>query len=114
MYTRSQAAHEAFQSRQSAQVPRAGGLWIGGVYAGWVLVHYLAANAYARICTPATIYGFIASPFVTTTPPCSALRWAITTGAEAIGGMWCAAGSLILLKSGLHTFRRCGVPDKSS
>ena len=112
MYTRSQAANDADRVHAPASGAKTGALWIGSIYAGWALVHYAAAHAYARICTPGSVYGFIASPFVTTTPPCSALRWAIAAGADAIGGMWAAAGSLLLLKSGLHTFKRCGLANK--
>lgn len=92
--------------RQPEPESRSGAFWVAGIYLGWVTLHYAAAHAYARICTPPTIYGFLASPFVTTTPPCSGLRWAISSGADAIGGMWAAAGSFVLMKSGLNSLRR--------
>lgn len=48
-----------------------------GAYILWILAHYMAAHVYARICTPISVFGIIASPFLIASPHCQGLRWVI-------------------------------------
>jgi hypothetical protein len=66
-----------------------------GIYLVWILLHYFASHLYIRFCVPASITGFIVSPFLTTTPHCQALRWVIYNGANMINNMWIILGSWI-------------------
>lgn len=72
-------------------------LQIGGFYFFWVMIHYSASHLYIRWCTPPTWVGLITSPFLVTTPHCTALRWSIYHGSDIIHGMWIVLGSWILL-----------------
>ena len=65
---------------------------IGG-YVAWIIVHYIASNAYPAMCTPYTIKGFLMSPFMVTTPHCVALRWVIDSGGNVITSMWVVLGA---------------------
>lgn len=55
------------------------------------ILHYVAANAYAKWCTPSTFIGFLASPFMTVTPVCSTLRWSITVFGDYMSSIWTMA-----------------------
>ena len=68
------------------------------IYLLWIVLHYAAAHMYVKFCTPYTIVGFIASPFLTSTPHCRALRWAIYNGASMIDGMWLVLGTWVCSK----------------
>lgn len=78
-------------------------LKISIVYILWIVFHYLASHLYTKFCVPNTLYGFIISPFLTSTPHCQGLRWIIFNGANAINSMWILIGtwmcSYILLYS---------------
>lgn len=52
------------------------------------ILHYIAANAYARWCTPSTLVGFLVSPFMTITPICSTLRWSIAIFGDYMTSIW--------------------------
>lgn len=51
-------------------------------------LHFIAANAYAKWCTPSTFFGFLISPFMTVTPVCSGLRWSITIFGDYLSSFW--------------------------
>jgi hypothetical protein len=59
-----------------------------GLYALWIILHFIAPHLYVYFCTPATFVGFITSPFIAPAPHCSALRWIIFTGGDMISSMW--------------------------
>jgi hypothetical protein len=63
-----------------------------GLYIGWVVIHYTASHFYIHWCVPATVLGFIMSPFVVPAPHCQALRWAIHNGGNSIVAMWVLLG----------------------
>jgi hypothetical protein len=63
-----------------------------GLYIGWVVIHYAASHFYIHWCVPATVLGFIMSPFVVPAPHCQALRWAIYNGGNSIVAMWVLLG----------------------
>jgi hypothetical protein len=67
-----------------------------GFYCLWILLHYVAAHLYVKFCTPLSIWGIIASPFLATMPQCSALRWLIHVGGSTITAMWLILGSYLL------------------
>lgn len=56
-------------------------------------MHYIASHAYSQICTPWTITGFLLSPFMVTTPHCTAIRWFMNLGSENINILWITIGS---------------------
>tara|TARA_Y200000002_G_scaffold382988_1_gene402416 strand:+ start:2040 stop:2384 length:345 start_codon:yes stop_codon:yes gene_type:complete len=68
------------------------------LYFTWVVLHYVATHLYARMCTPLTIMGFIASPFLVPAPHCQGLRWLIYKGGEQILAMWVLFGAYLLTK----------------
>jgi len=45
---------------------------------------------------PATVIGFVMSPFIAPTPHCQALRWAIYNGGNSIIAMWVLLGGWII------------------
>jgi len=66
------------------------------VYFTWTLVHYVATLLYARLCTPYSLYGFVLSAVLVSTPQCSALRWMIYNGAAKMSAMLLVIGGYIL------------------
>lgn len=65
---------------------------LGKTYLAWIAIHYLSAHAYAHLCTPTSIQGFLLSPMLAVSPHCSALRWAVGNGGSALNTMWLAVG----------------------
>ena len=63
-----------------------------GVYAVWIVTHYVSSHLYVHWCVPATLIGFILSPFLVPLPYCQALRWAIFNGGSSINAMWVIFG----------------------
>jgi hypothetical protein len=74
------------------------------IYVLWICLHYVASHLYIYLCVPKTVWGFIASPFMSITPQCQVLRWIIYNGANMINSMWIILGSWIssLLLSNLN------------
>ena len=64
-----------------------------GIYLSWVIVHYIASHFYIYLCVPASILGFLASPFIATSLHCQALRWVIHEGGNSIRAMWIIFGT---------------------
>jgi hypothetical protein len=71
---------------------------ISGIYIVWIFLHYVSANLYSKYCVPNTIYGFIISPILITTPHCQGLRWIVYNGGNQINNMWITIGSWLCLK----------------
>jgi hypothetical protein len=65
---------------------------ICGVYFAWIALHYSASHLYVKLCVPDTLYGFLMSPFMTSTPHCQGLRWVVTNGVSMINNMWIVLG----------------------
>jgi hypothetical protein len=65
---------------------------IGGVFIIWILLHFTAANLYARFCAELSLIGFIKSIFVAEAPHCIAMRWVIYNGGATIHTMWISIG----------------------
>jgi hypothetical protein len=63
-----------------------------GIYVVWIFAHYISAHLYVHLCVPATIVGFVLTPFLVPLPQCQALRWAIYNGGHSIVAMWAIFG----------------------
>ena len=68
---------------------------ISGIYLLWIFLHYFSAHLYIKFCVPNTIYGFIMSPFMISTPHCQGLRWIVYNAANIINNMWILIGAWI-------------------
>lgn len=66
------------------------------VYISWIVAHYVASHMYVKLCTPATLAGFLMSPFNASSPQCIAIRWVICKGGNNIGMMWLLLGMWLL------------------
>lgn len=66
------------------------------VYFMWTLTHYVATLLYAKFCTPYSLYGFVLSAVLVSTPQCSALRWMMYNGATKMNSMLLIIGGYIL------------------
>jgi len=63
------------------------------LYLFWITLHYTCSHLYVQWCVPATIYGFISSPFLAPAPHCQAFRWVISQGGNIIVTMWIVIGT---------------------
>jgi hypothetical protein len=68
---------------------------VSGIYLLWIILHYMAAHLYVKLCVPNTIIGFLISPFMIATPHCQGLRWIIYNAANIINNMWILMGAWI-------------------
>jgi len=68
------------------------------IYFFWISLHYISPRLYARFCVPASLSGFILSPFLANAPHCQAFRWGITQGANQIAVMWSTIGAWVITK----------------
>jgi hypothetical protein len=66
-----------------------------GIYLLWICLHYFSAHLYIKFCVPNTIFGFIMSPFMISTPHCQGLRWIVYNAAGIINNMWILIGAWI-------------------
>lgn len=69
-----------------------------GIYIAWICIHYASPRLYVSYCVPATIIGFIYSPFLAQSPHCIALRWAISKSGESIYNMFGILSMWLLTK----------------
>ena len=65
------------------------------LYILWICLHYFSANLYVKFCVPNTIFGFIMSPLMISTPHCQGLRWIVYNAANIINNMWIVIGAWI-------------------
>ena len=65
---------------------------VASFYLMWVMLHFAAAHAYSHLCVPATLKGFVLSPFLVATPHCAGLRWVVVNGASSINAIWLLLG----------------------
>ena len=78
---------------------------VSGIYLLWIVLHYMAAHLYVKLCVPTTIIGFLISPFMVSTPHCLGLRWIVYNAANIINNMWVLMGAwicstLLIINSG--------------
>ena len=71
---------------------------VSGVYLFWILLHYVTAHMYVRYCAVSSLYGFIISPFLISSPHCIAMRWVFSKGGTVIEGMWILVGTWLCSK----------------
>lgn len=71
---------------------------VSGVYFFWILLHYVTAHMYVRYCAASSLYGFIISPFLISSPHCIAMRWVFSKGGTVIEGMWILVGTWLCSK----------------
>ena len=69
-----------------------------GIYIIWVLIHYMSAHIYTKICVPSGLFGFVLSFILTPSPYCYTLRWIIFNGGNYITSMWVILGMWIVNK----------------
>jgi len=67
------------------------------LYTGWIIMHYLASHAYSTYCVNWSWYGFLSSPFITSTPVCRGLSWVIYEGSNTISHVWVLIGTTLSL-----------------
>lgn len=68
------------------------------IYILWLVLHFIASQAYPPICSPYSIWGFIITPILAATPQCKALRWVINTGGSTMELMWLIFGTWVCTK----------------
>ena len=73
-------------------------LSVFGIYILWICIHYVSPRLYISYCVPATIVGFVYSPFLAQSPHCVALRWAISKSGESIYNMFGMLSMWLLTK----------------
>jgi hypothetical protein len=66
--------------------------FISKVYILWIVIHYISVQLYVKYCVPSSIWGFITSPIMVSSPHCKATRWVLHTGANTIDNMWNTIG----------------------
>ena len=64
-----------------------------GLYIIWIFAYYFASQLHIYYCVPATMVGFVMSPFMTSSQHCMALRWIIYNGGNNIINMWIIFGT---------------------
>ena len=69
-----------------------------GIYIIWVLIHYMSAHIYTKICVPSGLFVFVLSFILTPSPYCYTLRWIIFNGGNYITSMWVILGMWIVNK----------------
>ena len=69
-----------------------------GIIVLWIFLHFVTPHLYVYFCTPATLLGFVASPFIATAPHCIALRWCIYNSGNIITSMWMLIGAWLVRK----------------
>jgi len=68
---------------------------ISGIYLLWICLHYFSAHLYIKFCVPNSLFGFIMSPFMISTPHCQGLRWIVYNAANIINHMWILIGAWV-------------------
>ena len=68
------------------------------IYLFWIVIHYISVHAYVYLCTPATIWGFITSPFYVMAPQCIALDWAYLHSRNITYHMWIVLGTWLSVR----------------
>ena len=65
-------------------------------YMAWACLSYFSAHLYAHFCADWTVSGFLAHPFMTVTPQCSALRWLMVQGAAGISQSFVLVSTIVI------------------
>jgi hypothetical protein len=67
------------------------------LYTSWIIIHFLSAHLYLKLCVSDTIIGFFITPFLIAAPHCVAIRWIITKSGDTICMMWMIIGNIAIL-----------------
>ena len=67
-----------------------------GIYILWISAFYFASHLHVKYCVPATVLGFILTPFLVPAPHCQAMRWVIYNGGNSIMSAWFILGAWII------------------
>ena len=68
------------------------------IYLFWIIIHYLSVHAYVYFCTPATLWGFISSPFYVMSPQCISIDWIYQHARNYTYHMWIILGTWLSSK----------------
>lgn len=71
---------------------------IFGMYAVWVLAHYVSSHLYVYYCVPYTWTGVLLSPIYAPMPHCVGMRYMIYNGGIEINQMWWLIGIWLCMK----------------
>lgn len=66
------------------------------IYSSWIFIHFVSSHLYSTYCTNYSLWGFISSPIIVSTPVCRGLSWIIYTGSDTIFNMWNVLGTFLL------------------
>ena len=61
-------------------------------YTFWIIAHFIVTHLYTYFCTPATLWGFISSPFMAIAPHCKGFQWLFNVSLDTIQHMWLVFG----------------------
>lgn len=67
-----------------------------GIYVLWLTTFYVSSHMHSYFCVPATLFGFLLTPFLVPAPHCQALRWVIYNGGSSIMSAWFIFGAWII------------------
>ena len=67
-----------------------------GIYVVWLTVFYISSHLHTYYCVPATVFGFLVTPFLVPAPHCQALRWVIYNGGNSIMSAWFILGAWLI------------------
>ena len=71
---------------------------VSSIYLFWIALHFVTAQLYVQFCAYPSLYGFLLSPFLISSPHCAAMRWIFTKGGTLIDGMWIILGTWLCSK----------------
>lgn len=71
---------------------------VSSIYLFWITLHFVTAQMYVQFCAYPSLYGFLLSPFLISSPHCAAMRWIFTKGGTLIDGMWIIMGTWLCSK----------------
>ena len=71
---------------------------VSAIYIFWITLHFTTAHFYVQFCAYPSLYGFLLSPFLISSPHCAAMRWIFTKGGTLIDGMWIILGTWLCSK----------------
>jgi hypothetical protein len=71
---------------------------VSSIYLFWITLHFATAQLYVKFCAYPSLYGFLLSPFLISSPHCAAMRWIFTKGGTLLDGMWIILGTWLCSK----------------
>lgn len=70
-------------------------------YMFWIIAHFVVTHLYTYFCTPASVWGFISSPFMAIAPHCKGFQWIFNISVNTIQQMWLVFGLWLASKFSL-------------